>query len=113
MFQLKSFVPPPEPRNMAIKAQIHCFPEGSCGWIQVDPFDYEYTGPDPDGEVEAYLNGVATGEIKFHHGMEIDYDDSEYPPELKLMEIKNVLPSREGIWFIELPDDFENPITYG
>lgn len=98
---------------MTIKAQIYCFPEGDCGWVQVDPFDYEYTGPDPDGEVEAYLEGIATGEVEFYYGVEEEPDEPEYPPALKLMEIKTVLPSNDGVWYIELPDDFENPITYG
>ena len=77
------------------------------GWVQVDPFDYDYTGPDPTGEIEAYLNGISAGEVEFSWPVEDDVHEGEYPPDLKIIEIRQTLHGFDEIWVVSLPEDFE------
>jgi hypothetical protein len=79
------------------------------GWVEVDPFDYEYTGKDPSGEITAYLDGIANGTVEFRWPEDFETDREDYPPELKLIKIMHKLQYFDDIWFVELPEDFEGP----
>jgi len=78
------------------------------GWVEVDPFDYEYTGKDPSGEITAYLDGIANGTVEFRWPEEDDVHSGEYPPDLKIIEIQHTLQQFDEIWFVELPTDFDS-----
>jgi hypothetical protein len=77
------------------------------GWVEVDPFDFKYTGPDPDGEIKSYLNHIADGTIEY--GWPADGGDysKEYPSDLKLINIKETLEWFDEVWYVDLPDDLE------
>lgn len=100
---------------MTIRAEIIGDDFAPAGWVEVDPFDYSYTGADPDGEVEAYLAGVADGSVVFNWPAEDDVNgDDEYPPDLKLLALKARLDGFAPIWYVDLPGDFETTtVTYG
>lgn len=99
---------------MTIRARIIGDEEWvSQGWVEVDPFDYQYDGPDPDGEIESYLSDVADGTVEYGWPQEYEGDDADYPPDLKMIAIKEALQDFEPIWFVDLPDDFETSISYG
>lgn len=100
---------------MTLHADIIGSDFAPAGWVETDPFDYNYTGPDPDGRVEAYLSGIDDGTIKFYWPQENDKDDStEYPPDLTLLRITKRLDGFDSIWYTDLASDFETTtITYG
>jgi len=84
------------------------------GWVEVDPFDYEYTGEDPDGKITAYLEGIADGSVEFDWPQEDDVHTGEYAPDLKIINIQHTLQGFDEVWYVELPVDFETTtITYG
>lgn len=77
------------------------------GWVEIDPFDYNYMGEDPDGEIENYLSRVKSGDITY--GWPNDYaTDEDYPSKLKIMSIKQRLEGFDEIWKLKFPDDFEH-----
>lgn len=89
---------------MTIHCEITCSdPFGPCGWIEVDPVDYEYEGADPDGEIETYLRDLKEGEITHEPA---DFP-GEYPPRHKTIMVKETLQTFDPIWLVHLPDDFE------
>lgn len=78
------------------------------GWVEVDPFNFSYSGPDPDGEINAYLTAIATGNLEFYWRQDGEAHD------LDLLQVKKNLEGYDPIWFVELPPDFEpTTITYG
>lgn len=77
------------------------------GWVEVDPFDYEYTGEDPDGEITAFLEDVANETVEFGWPADVDSDGQEYSPRFKLLGIRQNLQQFDEIWYVELPDDFK------
>lgn len=102
---------------MTIRAEIIGSDFAPAGWVEVDPFDYNYTGADPDGTVEAYLSDVQTGVRDFDWPEEDDvHDDStdDYPPDLKLVALSKTMRGFAPIWYVDLPDDFATTtVTYG
>lgn len=99
---------------MTIRADIICHdPMLPKGWVEVDPFDYAYSGPDPNGNIESYLSKVADGTHTFHWPTEDDAHTSDYPPGLILIALKSHLQGFDPVWYVDLPDDFEvTSITY-
>lgn len=78
----------------------------SVGWVEVGPYDYEYNGADPDGEIEQYLSDVGDGTISYDWPEDYDSEGLEYPPEFEILHIKHRLEKFDEIWYIEFPDDF-------
>lgn len=100
---------------MTIRAEIIGSDCAPAGWVEVDPFDYHYTGADPDGAVETYLSDVQDGTRTFDWPEEDDeHYGTEYAPDLKLLTLANDLRWLDPIWYVDLPADFETTtITYG
>ena len=86
------------------------------GWFEVDPFDYEYDGIDPDGEVVGFLDDVADGTWEFdtpHDSIgDVEYPD-QAPPAYKVVVISQMLESFDSIWFVDWPDDYNPYPIYG
>lgn len=102
---------------MTIRATIIGSDFAPAGWVEVDPFDYTYTGADPDGTVEAYLSGFKDGTHDLDWPEEDDvHDDAteEYPPDLKLVALSKTMSEFDPIWYVDLPSDFATTtVTYG
>lgn len=67
------------------------------GWVQVDPFDYEFTGDDPNGVIVDYLDSIDSGNYQFDWSAELipdGYDENELPAKKKIATIAGIIQSR-------------------
>lgn len=82
------------------------------GWVETDPFAYDYSGPDPDNEIVPFLDDVDAGRVEFMNSTENPREDIEGDdqlPALKLLSIGHHIQVMNGIAFVLYHDDFTSP----